>query len=214
MHRDSFFKNGVGRYRIGIAATTTIGVHGQAPPPCSSGLSTPRRAAGHIPSRGRTQPGLGVRLVRRRGSDHQPAGQATTGYDVRGSAAATRKFSQLAASGRPTREDRRVPFTTHAVHFAGSRGERGAAKSIARYSNMESPVTGILTGISYVSGLDYFKGLNERYAAKKGKRLLVCAAAACAAVRPGCVPACCGARSTHGPSAVVGSPRCHRTPAS
>lgn len=38
---------------------------------------------------------------------------------------------------------------------------------------MDSRVIGILTGISYQSGLDYYKGINELYASIKGKRLLM-----------------------------------------
>ena len=34
---------------------------------------------------------------------------------------------------------------------------------------MTSPTLGILTGISYVSGLDYFKGINERVLASTPK---------------------------------------------
>ncbi len=38
---------------------------------------------------------------------------------------------------------------------------------------MTTPTLGILTGISYVSGLDYFKGINERVLAETGKRHLM-----------------------------------------
>ena len=30
------------------------------------------------------------------------------------------------------------------------------------------PIIGVLTGISYVSGIDYYKGINEQYGHKKG----------------------------------------------
>jgi hypothetical protein len=38
---------------------------------------------------------------------------------------------------------------------------------------MEAPPVGILSGISYVSGMDYYKGVNEQYAALVGKRQLM-----------------------------------------
>ena len=38
---------------------------------------------------------------------------------------------------------------------------------------MEAPPVGILSGISYVSGIDYYKGICEQYAELVGKRHLM-----------------------------------------
>jgi hypothetical protein len=48
-----------------------------------------------------------------------------------------------------------------------------AAEFVHAPPHHDRDVAARLQGISFVSGLDYFKGLNECYAAKKGVRLLM-----------------------------------------
>ena len=44
-----------------------------------------------------------------------------------------------------------------------------SSKPAARVALPAIPTMGLLTGLSYVSGVDYYKGINERVAAALGK---------------------------------------------
>ena len=111
-----------------------------------------------------------------RGGEEQGQGQGHGEQDI--DAQYAHVYSQVAATQLETgagRDEARMPVLASAlawamVQFVERHYGIKLLESQTRSPMIRQPVVGILTGISYVSGVDYYKNINEQYGKLVGKR--------------------------------------------